>query len=174
MTFASPFTRRRIPAYARADLHWWRAFALSWNGIHLISPRHQTVHIYTDASGTKGIGGVYEDLWFSSQVPCHFHNHNIQFKEIYAVLQAILCWGHQWRHCHVVFHIDNEAIVATLRKETTRARFTMSIARQIVMLAAYLEFYFSSSWLSSACNALPDAASRFEYAHLFHIAPSLS
>ena len=174
MTFPSPFSRRRVPAYARADIRWWHLFAISWNGVRLLSPSYPTIHIYTDASGTKGIGGIFDDRWFSSRVPRRFRHHDIQFKEIYAVLQAILRWGHLWKHHHIVFHIDNEAIVATLAKETTRARFTMSITRQIVMLAAILEFSFSSSWIPSAMNALADAASRFQYTRLFHLAPSLS
>jgi Reverse transcriptase (RNA-dependent DNA polymerase) len=174
MTFSSPFARRRVPAYARADIRWWHQFAHAWNGVRIIAPTYPTIHVYTDASGSKGIGGVFDDRWFSSRVPRRFRSRDIQFKEIYAVLHAILRWGHLWRHHHVVFHVDNEAIVATLAKETTRARFTMSIARQIAMLAAILEFSFSSSWLPSAMNALADAASRFEFTRLFHIAPSLS
>ena len=174
MTFASPFTRRRVPAYARADIHWWRSFAHAWNGIRLINPSSHTVHVYTDASGTKGIGGVFDDQWFSSRAPRRFRHWDIQFKEIYAVLHATLRWGHLWRHQHVIFHVDNEAIVSTLNKETTRARFTMSVTRQLVMLAAFLDFSFSSSWLPSAANTLADAASRYEFSRLFIAAPSLS
>ena len=174
MTFPSPFSCRRIPAYARAYIQWWHHFVASWNGVRLLSPSYPTIHIYTDASGTKGIGGIFDDRWFSSRVPRRFRHRDIQFKEIYAVLQAILRWGHLWRHHHIVFHIDNKAIVAILAKETTRVRFTMSITRQIVMLAAILEFSFSSSWLPSAMNTLADAASRFKYMRLLHLAPSLS
>jgi hypothetical protein len=159
MTFRSPFTVRRVPAYALADIMWWHTFAFAWNGIRLITPFYPTVHVYTDASGTKGIGGILGSLWFSSRVPRRFRKRDIQFKEIYAVLQAILRWGHLWRHHHVVFHVDNEAIVDAITKETNRSRFTMTILRPIVMLAAFLDFSFSSCWLSSAQNALADAAS---------------
>ena len=174
MTFSSPFSHRRLPAYAQADVRWWHQFSHAWNGIRLISPSYPTIHIYTDASGTKGIGGIFDEHWFSSKVPCHFQCHDIQFKEIYAVLQAILRWDHLWWHHHAIFHVDNNAIVATLTKETTRAHFTMSITQQTAMIAALLEFSFSSTWLPSAMNALADAASCFEFTCLFHIAPSLS
>jgi hypothetical protein len=173
MTFQSPFSTRHIPAYAFADVVWWRSFAFAWNGVRLISPSYPTLHVYTDASGTKGIGGIHGSSWFSSRVPRRFRTRDIQFKEIYAVLQAILRWGHLWKHHHIIFHIDNEAIVDAMTKHTNRSRFTMSILRPIVMLAAFLEFSFSSSWLSSISNALADAASRFQYARLFKLAPYL-
>ena len=57
-TFRSPYAVRSIPKYARADLTWWTTFIPSWNGIRLITPSRPVIHIYTDASGAKGIGGV--------------------------------------------------------------------------------------------------------------------
>ena len=91
ITFASPFTRCWVLAYARADIHWWHSFAHIWNGVHLITPSQHIVHVYTDASGMKGIGGILGNKWFSSRVPHQFHHWDIQFKEIYAVLHSILC-----------------------------------------------------------------------------------
>jgi len=76
-----------------------------------LDPPKPTLHVYTDTSSSKGLGGIFGDEWFSTRCPCHFRNRNIQFKEIYAVLQAIL-WGISWEGHHVVFHIDNSAIVA--------------------------------------------------------------
>ena len=174
MTFASPFMYRRVPAYARADIHWWHSFAHIWNGVHFISPSQHTVHVYTNASSMKGIGGILGNKWFSPHVPCCFCHQDIQFKEIYAVLHAILHWGHLWQHQHVIFHVDNEAIVATLNKETTRAWFSMAVTWQIVMLAAFLKFSFSSSWLPSSSNMLADAASHYKFSSLFTLTPSLS
>jgi hypothetical protein len=57
--FATPFTCRRVSKAARRDLAWWSMFAAGWNGIRLFAPHRPTVHIYTDASGTKGLGGPF-------------------------------------------------------------------------------------------------------------------
>jgi hypothetical protein len=43
--------------------------AVQWNGIHFISPKRKTIHVYTDASGTKGIGGFLGNKWFSKCTP---------------------------------------------------------------------------------------------------------
>ena len=173
MTFRSQYAVRHLPAYALAEIRWWRTYASAWNGIHIIAPSYQVLHVFTDASGRKGIGGIFEDEWFSSRVPRRFRNRDIQFKEIYAVLQAILRWGHCWKHRHVLFHIDNQVDVHALENDTNRSLHVMSILRLIVMLAAQLEFSYSSSWLSSSENVLADCASRFMYARLFELAPSL-
>lgn len=171
MTFQSEFSRRHVPAYARSDIHWWSIYAQAWNGVQILEPTKSTIHICTDASGLKGLGGIFGDKWFSSRCPRRFRTRDIQFKEIYAVLQAILRWGIAWKGHHVVFHVDNTAIASSISSGTNRNAQVMNVLRSIVMLAARLEFSYSSSWLSSSDNPLADAASRFEYARLFTLAP---
>src|SRR5882724_6961759 len=172
-TFLSDFARRHIPAYARADLRWWSTYADSWNGVQILEMTRPTIQIYTDASGVKGLGGIHEDRWFSTRCPRRFRNYDIQFKETYAVLQAILRWGHLWKHSHVVFNVDNTAVVHALSSGTNRNVRVMNMIRMVIMLAAQLDFSYSSSWLPSHENSLADSASRFEYNRLFSIAPSL-
>jgi hypothetical protein len=67
--FSSTSAKCRIPPSAQKDLEWWKTVAIAWNGIHFIQPKRDEVHIYTDASGTKGIGGIFGDLWFSQRTP---------------------------------------------------------------------------------------------------------
>ncbi|KAL7278212.1 hypothetical protein ACG7TL_008187 [Trametes sanguinea] len=162
-TFRSDFATRHIPAYARRDIHWWSVFHSTWNGIRLITPSRPTLHVYTDASGaeSKGIGGIFQSSWFASRVPRRFRRRDIQFKEIYAALQAAMRWGNLWSGHHVVFHIDNQVIVDAIETDRNRSRTTMSVLRTLIMIAACLDFSFSSVWLPSKENALADAASRF-------------
>lgn len=68
-SFTSAFSHRRIPKALHHDIEWWSSTALHWNGVHLISPSRESVHVYTDASGTKGIGGIFGSHWFSSHIP---------------------------------------------------------------------------------------------------------
>ena len=172
-SFTSPYTTRHIPNYVRSEIRWWHTYAFLWNGVHLIAQHHDSVHVFTDASGKKGLGGIFGTEWFSSRVPRRFRERDIQFKELYAVLQAILRWGHKWVDKHVVFHIDNQVDVRALENDTNRSPHVMTVLRMIVMLAAQLKFSYSSSWLSSSANALADCASRFMYTSLFSLAPHL-
>ncbi|PIL25946.1 hypothetical protein GSI_11700 [Ganoderma sinense ZZ0214-1] len=109
------FAAHVVP-HARAFIRRLIEFSMTFpsplsNGIRLIAPTRPTVHVFTDASSLerKGIGGVFGSMWFASRVPHRFHKRDIQFKELFAVIQAVLCWGYQWSGCHVVFHIDNPA-----------------------------------------------------------------
>jgi len=81
----------------------------AWNGIQILDLPKPTLHVYTDASGSKGLGGIFGNEWFSTRCPHCFMDRDIQFKDIYTVLQAILQWGISWEGHHV---IDNSAIVA--------------------------------------------------------------
>jgi len=68
MTFTSPRSAHTIPAYACSDINWWLMFSHQWNGVCLITPQRQTLHIFTDTSGAdnKGIGGIFNEQWFAS------------------------------------------------------------------------------------------------------------
>jgi hypothetical protein len=106
-----PFARRRVSKPARCDITWWSPFLLEWNSIHLFSPQHPTVHIYTDTSSTKGLGSHFQSDWFAVRCShCH-RNHHIQVKEMLAVVYAVLCWGERLSGMHIVFHVNNEAIL---------------------------------------------------------------
>jgi hypothetical protein len=50
-------TRRRLSAEAIQDLRWWLTLLSRWTGVQLIRQNRHIVHLYTNASGTKGIGG---------------------------------------------------------------------------------------------------------------------
>lgn len=172
-SFKNEFTRRCLSVAAQCEIHWWKTYAQHWNGIRLIQPTYPTVHIYTDASGTKGLGSIFGNRWFSTRIPRHFQSRDIQFKELYSVLQAIAHWGHHWQHHHVIFHIDNQAVVFTMQSDSNRSAPLMSMLCIIVMLAAALEFLYFSSWLPSTQNSLADCASCFLYKQLFELAPHL-
>ena len=144
-SFSSHYATCHIPAYAQAEIRWWHTYAFMWNGIHLITPHCASVHVFTDASGKKGLSGIFGAEWFSSRIPQCFRERDIQFKELYTVLQAILQWGHQWKHKHVIFHIDNQVDVRALENDTNRSPCVMTVLQIVVMLAVQLEFSYSSS-----------------------------
>ncbi|PPQ82976.1 hypothetical protein CVT24_012098, partial [Panaeolus cyanescens] len=169
--FSSPFQRLHIPSGCRTDLHWWKCFSSAWNGVRLLLPTKRSFSVFTDASGTKGIGGYWGNVWFSSRVPRRHRPKDIQFKELFAILHAILCWGDAWADAHITFFCDNQAVVAWLSNGTARSPQSMPTLRLITMLAAYLRFTFSCVWIPTDDNSVADAASRFQYSRMFNIRP---
>ena len=73
----------------------------------------------------------------------------------------------------MVFHINNQVIVEAIETDHNRSHHTMSLLHMLLMLAACLNFSFSTEWLPSALNTLAGAASCFQYLHLFQLAPHL-
>lgn len=68
-SFNSNLTMRRIPFQAQKDIKWWSCMAVEWNGIRFISPSRAEIHVHTDASGKKGIGGYVGAQVFSQKNP---------------------------------------------------------------------------------------------------------
>jgi hypothetical protein len=58
--FGTQFSRRRVSKAARCDIAWWSVLVMEWNGVRFIVPHRATVHIHTDASGKKGLGGHFK------------------------------------------------------------------------------------------------------------------
>jgi hypothetical protein len=109
--FQSPFSHLHILSGIKSDIAWWLVFSMHWNGICILQPSHPLVELFTDASGKKGLGGVLDHCWFASHIARQFCNCDIQFKELYAILQAILHWGNEWSGHHVKFQCDNQGDV---------------------------------------------------------------
>ena len=147
--FRSQFVQLHIPASTHHDLVWWKVFCDPWNGVQVLSPVQPSVCIYTDASGRKGLGGIFGSEWYSSRVPCHFRERDIQFKEAFAIFQAILHWGDQWSSRHILFYCDNQDVVAWLTSGTCHSKHSMPLVRIISMMAACLYFSYSCTWIPS-------------------------
>jgi hypothetical protein len=89
-SFKSSFARRRITRPARRDISWWLTYSSAWNDVHFIAPDRPVLHVYTDASGSKGAGGVLDSQWFSCRIPRRYSKRDIQVKEFYVIIHAIL------------------------------------------------------------------------------------
>nr|VWO98972.1 Dual O-methyltransferase/FAD-dependent monooxygenase CTB3 (Cercosporin toxin biosynthesis cluster protein 3) [Includes: O-methyltransferase (EC, FAD-dependent monooxygenase (EC ] [Ganoderma boninense] len=172
-SFTSPYAHRHIPRPVRRDISWWLNLATRWNGIAIIDPARPQIAIHTDASGTKGAGGVLQDMWFAVRIPRRYQHRDIKFKEFYAIIYAILCWGDHLRGGHVLFHTDNTDVHAALSNLTIRSEPMMELLRQFLSLSCRFDFTFESQWIPGSTNSLADAASRFQYQRLFDLAPYL-
>jgi hypothetical protein len=61
--------RIRVNSASRQDLRWWLQFLRSWSSISMIQLSCVYFDLATDASGAKGIGGVYRRIVFSERIP---------------------------------------------------------------------------------------------------------
>ena len=156
----------RITKAAKRDLEWWKIFLINWHGIAVIRPlARPVITIYTDASGTKGIGGIWGEKAFSIHINQRHRKKHINWKEMYAIFFAITLWAEEWIGCKVVLMCDNSVVVDAINKRSIAGR-TITVLQQILLVAAWYDIELQSEWLSSEANAIADALSRHQYDRL--------
>ncbi|OQV20021.1 hypothetical protein BV898_06025 [Hypsibius exemplaris] len=106
----------------RADLEWWLNFLPLWNGQHSFLDSEWSsafdLHLYTDAAGTIGRGAAYGNHWFQIAWPASVLalRPPIAWQEMVPVYLACLVWGKHWPSKRILFHSDNESVVAAWAK----------------------------------------------------------
>ena len=102
-----------LNAEARANIRWWDCFLPSWNGVAMFLDPEWTaadsLQLYTDASGSLGLGAYFNGAWFRGdwqphqRLPLRF----IQWQELFTIVAAASTWGHLWAGLRIHFHCDN-------------------------------------------------------------------
>lgn len=167
----------------KEDLAWWHEFLPSWNGVSILRRvvDRQTLHLWTDASGTIGQGGYYLihmaqapqlDRVFCEKTPSRQAKRNIRCKEMKAVLVALDKWLPIFAGSHLHIHNDNQAVCEGLRKLSIKGQ-AMEPLRRIVVLLAQHNIVITVTWIDSKSNALADMLSRLQYDKIADIYPQL-
>ena len=121
----------RVSAAMRADFDWWLAFAAKWNGksfflehAWIVSPSFQ---LFTDASH-QGYGCYWQGRWLAGSSSRRQLMHDIQWKELFAVVVAAKAWGSQLHSKRLCVHCDNQAVVDVWRKGTSKQPALMQLS----------------------------------------------
>ena len=162
------FTIVHIPRAIKGDLHWWKAFLMSWSSISIIQISRVNHDIATDASGLKGIGGVHKRHVFSERVPTRHKQKHIDWKEMFAILHAFLLWHQLWFHGTVRIACDNTAVVDAINKRSIKGA-TIRPLQTILLVAAVHDINLLAFWIPSKENIVADAASRHDYEKLANL-----
>jgi hypothetical protein len=166
---------QQLTLAARRDLEWWKTLLPIWSGVSAIAPARQIIEIATDASGKKGIGGIWfatMDM-FSTRMPRRHRAKHINYKEMHAVLHAFALWGDSWKGHLVEVKCDNEAVVMGINKKTIRGA-AIGPLQHLLLLAAVLDVEVRATWISSEENALADALSRFDMTRVSELTGQLN
>ena len=187
-------TRRRIPAPMRADLRWWAEILPKHTGVRVIQKQRQQRFIWSDAAGTKGIGGfmlppgiippmeppltadmlalVWPEHCFAGNVQPRYKDAHINVKEMLAIRFALKKWSAELSNCSLLIHCDNSAVVGGIRQKTSRGEL-MTVLRRTLLVAAQFDIELMIKWIPSEENALADALSRFDMVRIAKLAPQL-
>ena len=162
-----------IPHAAKEDLRWWQHFLQSWSAVSMIQPTREVHDVATDASGVKGIGGVYKRQVFSERTPSRHRSKHIDWKEMFAVLHAFLLWHEHWRGGQVRLACDNTVVVDAICKRSVKGK-TIRPLQSIFLLAALYDIDLMAFWIPSEENIVADAASRHDYDKLANLGLQVS
>jgi hypothetical protein len=167
--------RLHIPRIVKKDLEWWLRFLTSWSSISMIQFSRENHDLATDASGVKGIGGVYRRRIFSERMPAKHRPKHIDWKEMFAVLHAFLLWHESWTGGVVRLACDNSVVVDAINKRSIRG-ITIRPLQSIFLISAAFDIDLHAFWIPSEENIVADAASRHDYAKLanlgFQVSPT--
>ena len=164
----------RLNSTIRADLAWWSFFLREWNGILLFPPEAPSVHIYSDASGSYGCGAVDPaGSYFCLQWPPSWSAVDISVKELVPLVLAAVLWGPTWAGCHVLFHVDNMAVVSVVQHLNARDPLLGHFLRCLFLYAAMFQFKFSATHIPGVNNTAADALSRGNFSFFHSIFPQV-
>ena len=158
---AKPGSNRRLLPDAARDLRWWATLLKHWNGKRVIRPRNTSYFGYTDASGTKGIGGWWGPNAFATRIPRRHRAKHINWKEAFAILVALAKWAPCLAGSRLILMCDNQAIVQAINKRSIRGE-AINPLQLILLAAAVHDVEIEARWLSSEENWIADSLSRFD------------
>lgn len=159
----------------RADLDWWQRYLPGWNGRSLIMDfgwtKSPEIELYTDASGNWGYGIYFQGRWASQRWEPEQTRKPIEWKELFAIALACRLWGDQWRQKKLLFHCDNEVVVAVMSSGTSSNRDVMHLVRDVFFSAAKGNYVLYVQHIAGTANYLADSLSRGQVDRFRRLAP---
>ena len=90
---------------------------------------------------------MFSGRWFPLQRPL-----SIAYKETLPCCFGRPCLGPRWPRGHILFHVDNEAVIHILNSRTSKDPKIMHLLHSLLKVAACLSFTFATVheffWLS--------------------------
>ncbi len=151
----------RLNRHFRADLNWWRVFAARWNGAAVLCPSSApTEEFASNASGSWGCGAWHRSRWLQLQLPAEGQDRHITFKELLAVLLAVVAWGPLWKGKTVRGLCDNQAAVQVVASRSCKDPSLMHLLRCLFFLEAQFQCTIGLAHIPGVQNVLADDLSR--------------
>ena len=165
----------RLTPPARADIQWWVHFLQSWSGSSFMPLPLPSKHVYSDASGSFGCGAFCQHVgWFQLIWPALWSEVSIAAKEMVPIVLAAVLWGRHWAGQHICFHVDNLAVVAIIRRGTSKDPRLQHLMRCFMFFAALFRFHTTASHVAGRTNVAADALSRNNMSLFLSLVPQTS
>ena len=159
----------RLNQQFRADLAWWTTFAIQWNGTSFLPlpPHLPTWYVFSDASGSWGCGAWFDRHWFQLQWSPPVADFQIAIKELIPILLGCAIWGRTWSTCRIIWHCDNQAVVACLHSRSSRDPVLMHLLRNLAFIESLYSFHLHAEYIDTHTNHIADDISRNNLSSFF-------
>ena len=127
------------------------------------------IRLYTDASGL-GLGGCYAGKWFSVPIE-NYYKYSIAFRELLAIVVAVLSWGDEWCNKQVVIYTDNEAIVYIWSTGSCKCKDIMTLIRLLFFFIAKRNINLLFHHIAGKANTHADLLSRLQVTRFKELFP---
>ena len=148
----------------QSDLHWWHIFVNSWNGISFFESIHpQTTadyHITTDALGSWGCGGCFNEHWLQYAWPTGWSSVSIMAKELVPIVFSSAVWGPLLSKRSIEFRCDNRSLVDAINKGSSKDNMVMHLLRCLWFFTAIFNIKIITSHIPGVSNSSADMLSR--------------
>ena len=107
--------------------------------------------------------------------PVHWHGcpimRDITLLELIPVVLAISTWGSQFSNKRLIMHMDNEALVSVINKQTSKSKNVMTLVRNLVLCLLQNNTTFCSEHVPGSSNKIADSISRKQWSRFRILAP---
>lgn len=161
------------------DIAMWKHFIQHWNGVGMFLSiqwdSSDNLSLFTDASGTLGYGGFFNNAWFQGKwLPSQALDQpgiSILWQELYAINIACHLWGPLWVSKRIEFYCDNQGVVEVINSKRSKIPRVMDLVRDLTLCTLRHNFCFRAVHIPGKHNNIADSLSRFQMERFHKLAP---
>ncbi len=157
---------RLISSEFLKDVHWWTKFVSHYNGVSMMPMMDLSQPdevLSSDACLGGGGGGWFDGNYFHCQFPDFIKNQGLHINalELLTVIVCVKLWRKYWKGQRIVIVCDNKVTVDVINAGRARDRFLLKCMRELVWLAASLEFQIRVKHIPGVTKRLPNLLCRW-------------
>ena len=156
---------RRVPLSqgVKEDLKLWAHFLVNFNVRPLFSfiLNHRVSRLVLGSDACpKGFGGYWGSRCIAGKFPEPWRSVNIEALELYPILVLVGIFAEDMRDSRVTIRCDNQALVYSLNKLTSKSKQVMYFMRVLVLYILKFNIFLNATYLTSKENSFADDLSR--------------
>ena len=128
---------------------------------------------FTDAAASHGFGIYFGGRWAQARWPASFQapRKSIALLELFPIWVGLELWGLELYNRKVLFHCDNQSVVAITNKQSALCPEIMKLVRKLVIVCLRNNIMFKARYVQGCDNGIADALSRFQMVRFRALAP---